>query len=155
MNHKVLGLNLGLAIMAMSATFTGTIAIANEATSWRNDIIKVGTVDDYLPCSDQIDQHFEGLSIDIWRRISERLNVSYTIKAISSFDQAVTLAANGEFDLIASCHEITPERLQSIEYAIPYTTGESSSQAIKAKSQSSPLLAKSFRTRLLPDAASY
>ena len=123
MNHKVLGLNLGLAIMAISTTFTGAIAIAGEATSWRDDIIKVGTVDDYLPCSDQIDQHFEGLSIDIWRRISERLNASYTIKAISSFDQAVTLAANGEFDLIASCHEITPERLQSIEYAIPYTTG--------------------------------
>ena len=76
MNHKVLGLNLGLAIIAISTTFTGAIAIAGEATSWRDDIIKVGTVDDYLPCSDQIDQHFEGPSTDIWRRISERLNVS-------------------------------------------------------------------------------
>ena len=123
MNYKALGLKLGLVIMTVSAIITGATAIANETPSWEGSIIKVGTVDDYLPCSDQIDQHFEGLSIDIWRRISERLNISYTMQPISSFDQAVALAANGEFDLIASCHEITPERLQSIEYAIPYTTG--------------------------------
>ena len=123
MNYKALGLKLGLVIMTVSATITGATAIANETPSWAGSIVKVGTVDDYLPCSDQIDQHFEGLSIDIWRRISERLNISYTMQPISSFDQAVALAANGEFDLIASCHEITPERLQSIEYAIPYTTG--------------------------------
>ncbi|MCB4376623.1 MULTISPECIES: transporter substrate-binding domain-containing protein [unclassified Synechococcus] len=123
MNYKALGLKLGLVIMTVSATITGATAIANEMPSWEGSIVKVGTVDDYLPCSDQINQHFEGLSIDIWRRISERLNISYTMQPISSFDQAVALAANGEFDLIASCHEITPERLQSIEYAIPYTTG--------------------------------
>ncbi|MCB4411188.1 ABC transporter substrate-binding protein [Synechococcus sp. MU1611] len=123
MNYKALGLKIGLVIMTVSATITGATAIGNEMPSWEGSIVKVGTVDDYLPCSDQINQHFEGLSIDIWRRISERLNISYTMQPISSFDQAVALAANGEFDLIASCHEITPERLQSIEYAIPYTTG--------------------------------
>ena len=123
MNYKALGLKLGLVIMTVSATITGATVVTTEPPSWTEGVIKVGTIDDYLPCSDQINQHFEGLSIDIWRRISERLNISYTIKAISSFDQAVTLAANGEFDLIASCHEITPERLQSVEYAIPYNTG--------------------------------
>ena len=123
MNYKALGLSLGLACVAISATFTGATAATTEPPSWTEDVIKVGTVDDYLPCSDQINQHFEGLSIDLWRRISERLNINYTIQTISSFDQAVTRAANGEFDLITSCHEITPERLQSIEYAIPYTTG--------------------------------
>ena len=123
MNYKALGLSLGLACVAISATFTGATAVTTEPPSWTEDVIKVGTVDDYLPCSDQINQHFEGLSIDLWRRISERLNINYTIQTISSFDQAVTRAANGEFDLITSCHEITPERLQSIEYAIPYTTG--------------------------------
>ena len=123
MNYKALGLKLGLVIMTVSAIITGATAIANETPSWEGSIVKVGTVDDYLPCSDQIDQHFEGLSIDIWRRISERLNISYTMQPISSFAQAVALAANGDFDMIATCHEITPERLQSIEYAIPYTTG--------------------------------
>jgi len=123
MNYTALGLRIGLTCMALSATFTGGISIASDSPSWTNNTIRVGTVDDYLPCSDQINQHFEGLSIDIWRRISERLNIGYTIEPIPSFDQAITRAANGEFDLIASCHEITPERLQSIEYAIPYTTG--------------------------------
>ena len=123
MNYKASGLKLCLTIAALSTTITGPTAVAKEAPSWTDEIIKIGTVDDYLPCSDLINQHFEGLSIDLWRRISERLNITYTIQAIPSFDQAITRAANGDFDLITSCHEITPERLKSIEYAIPYTTG--------------------------------
>ena len=123
MNYKASGLKLCLIIAALSTTIIGSTAVAKEAPSWTDNTIKIGTVDDYLPCSDLINQHFEGLSIDLWRRISERLNITYTIQAIPSFDQAITRAANGDFDLITSCHEITPERLKSIEYAIPYTTG--------------------------------
>ena len=123
MNFKTLTLKLGLVVITLSATFTGATAITNDMPSWANDTIKVGTVDDYLPCSDQINQDYEGVSIDIWRRISEKLDISYSMEAISSFDKAIILAAKGELDLITSCHEITPERLQSVEYAVPYTTG--------------------------------
>jgi len=123
MNHKALSLRLGLAAIALSTTMTGAKAITNQSEPWANDVVKVGTVDNYLPCSDQINQNFEGLSIDLWRRVGERLNVNYTMQSIPSFDRAVTLAANGNFDLITSCHEITPERLKTVEYAIPYTTG--------------------------------
>lgn len=123
MNYKALGVKLGLAGMALSTAFTGAAAMASETPSWENTTVKVGTVDDFLPCSDQINQNFEGLSIDIWRRISERLKINYTIQPIPSFEQAVARAANGEFNLIASCHDITPERLQLVDFAIPYTTG--------------------------------
>ena len=123
MNLKTLTLKLGLVVITLSATFTGAKAITNDTPSWANDTIKVGTVDDYLPCSDQINQDYEGFSIDIWRRISEKLDIDYSMEAISSFDKAIILAAKGDLDLITSCHEITPERLQYVEYAVPYTTG--------------------------------
>ncbi|NKB73213.1 MAG: transporter substrate-binding domain-containing protein [Synechococcus sp. s2_metabat2_7] len=91
--------------------------------SQKNASITVGTVDNNLPCSDKIDEHFEGYSIDIWRRISERLNIEYQIVTSKSYDEAVMMAANGKVDIVTSCHDITPERLQIVEYSIPYTSG--------------------------------
>ena len=85
--------------------------------------LRIGTIDDFLPCSDSVNQTHEGIAIDIWRRIGQRLKLKYEISTISSFDEAVSLAAIGEFDVIASCHEITPERLELIQYAVPYTSG--------------------------------
>ncbi|WP_269614451.1 hypothetical protein [Prochlorococcus marinus] len=36
-------------------------------------VLKVGTVDNYLPCSDLVDGNFEGLSVDMWRAIAEKI----------------------------------------------------------------------------------
>jgi ABC-type amino acid transport substrate-binding protein len=96
---------------------------AKEHLDRNEESLKVGTVDDFLPCSDYINQTYEGMAIDIWRRVGQRLKLEYEVSSIASFDEAVNLAAIGEFDVIASCHEITPERLELIEYAVPYTSG--------------------------------
>ena len=34
--------------------------------------LQVGTVDNYLPCSDLTENSYEGLSIDLWRAIAEK-----------------------------------------------------------------------------------
>jgi ABC-type amino acid transport substrate-binding protein len=89
----------------------------------QNSPIIVGTVDNNLPCSDKIDDHLEGYSIDAWRRIRERLNIDYRVVTSKTYDEAVAMAANNKVDIVTSCHDITPERLQLVEYAIPYTSG--------------------------------
>ena len=89
----------------------------------QNSPIIVGTVDNNLPCSDKIDDHLEGYSIDVWRRIRERLNIDYRVVTSKTYDEAVAMAANNKVDIVTSCHDITPERLQLVEYAIPYTSG--------------------------------
>ena len=89
----------------------------------QNSPIIVGTVDNNLPCSDKIDDHLEGYSIDVWRRIRERLNIDYRVVTAKTYDEAVAMAANNKVDIVTSCHDITPERLQLVEYAIPYTSG--------------------------------
>ncbi|WP_231856490.1 transporter substrate-binding domain-containing protein [Synechococcus sp. MIT S9508] len=96
---------------------------ADQAFDKDEKTLKIGTVDDFLPCSDYINQTHEGMAIDIWRRIGERLKLKYEISSIPSFDEAVSLAAIGKFDVIASCHEVTPERLELVQYAVPYTSG--------------------------------
>tara|TARA_B100000212_G_scaffold277044_1_gene216594 strand:+ start:2195 stop:3307 length:1113 start_codon:yes stop_codon:yes gene_type:complete len=83
--------------------------------------LKVGTVDNYLPCSDKVNNSFKGLSLDLWRIISEINKISYEIESIETFNEAVDKAAKGDFDLIVSCHKITSDRLRKVEYAVPYT----------------------------------
>lgn len=114
---------ISLLAVSLSVISQGVIAHADETLTKGKEAIKVGTVDDHLPCSDKVNENFEGLSIDVWRRISERLNIQYILTAIPSFDEAVRMAAEGELDLVTSCHEVTPERLKIIEYAVPYTNG--------------------------------
>ena len=86
-------------------------------------IFKVGTVDNYLPCSDLIDGNFQGLSLDMWRLIAEKNNYHYEVSIIPTFGQAVDDAALGKYDLIASCHKITADRLKKVTYSVPYTEG--------------------------------
>ena len=86
-------------------------------------ILKIGTVDNYLPCSDLVDGNFEGLSVDIWRAIAEKQKMHYDLSIIPTFGQAVDDAASGKYDLIASCHKITADRLKKVTYAVPYTKG--------------------------------
>ena len=86
-------------------------------------VLKVGTVDNYLPCSDLVDGNFEGLSLDMWRAIAEKNKIKYDLSVIPTFGQAVDDAASGKYDLIASCHKITADRLKKATYAVPYTEG--------------------------------
>ena len=109
--------------LSFLAQFFGATIQGAKAQDWHERPLKIGTVDDFLPCSHFINQSHEGMAIDIWRRISERLKLKYEISTISSFDEAVSMAAIGKFDVIVSCHEITPERLELVEYAVPYTSG--------------------------------
>ena len=81
----------------------------------------VATVDNYLPCSDEAAHNYEGLSIDVWRRVAETINRPYTLATISTFSQAVDAASYGIVDVVASCHKITPERLERVEFSVPYT----------------------------------
>ena len=83
--------------------------------------LKVGTVDNYLPCSDKVNNSFKGFSLDLWRIVSETNKISYEIDSIETFNEAVDDAAKGTFDVIVSCHKITADRLKKVEYSVPYT----------------------------------
>ena len=96
-------------------------APASASKESGNGPLRVATVDNYLPCSDETDTTYEGLSIDVWRRVAETINRPYTLTTVSTFSRAVDAAADGRVDLVASCHKITPGRLERVEFSVPYT----------------------------------
>lgn len=85
-------------------------------------ILKVGLVDNYLPCSDSGKNGGKsGFAIEIWREIQEKLiDASYEVVPLKSFDEAIASASKGKVDLVASCHTITKERLDLVEFSVPY-----------------------------------
>ena len=112
----------GLALaLGLTATVSTGALKAEVLTTDPSEHLLVGTVDNYLPCSDEANNNYEGLSIDVWRRVAETINRLYTIVSLPTFSQAVNAAAFGSVDLIASCHKITPERLELVEFSVPYT----------------------------------
>lgn len=68
----------------------GFAAQQNEA-----DILTIGIVDNYLPCSDSYeDEFYGGWSVDTWREIQEKLiDKSYRFVKIDTFDKAVELSS--------------------------------------------------------------
>ena len=87
-------------------------------------IINVGLVDNYLPCSTLSESGAKsGFALDIWREVQEDLtDITYKKIGIESFDKAVAYAAEGKVDLIVSCHTITKERLEKVDFSVPYTS---------------------------------
>ena len=108
-------------LLALCLVLIAAAAVAEPVSTDEQEPrhLLVATVDNYLPCSDEVANNYEGLSIDVWRRAGT-INRPYTLATISTFSQAVDAASYGIVDVVASCHKITPERLERVEFH-PYT----------------------------------
>jgi ABC-type amino acid transport substrate-binding protein len=122
----------------LAAGFLGAVLLVPARATIAAEIktLQVGTVDNYLPCSDLTENSYEGLSIDLWRAIAEKNSLSYKLSIIPTFGQAVDDAAIGKYDLIASCHKITAGRLRKVSFSVPYTYG---TFGFLSKSEKNPL----------------
>ena len=65
--------------------------------------LMVGIVEDNMLCSDLNESDlYEGLSLELWRKVSEVAQINYDLKAISTFSQAIRQIADGNLDVLAS-----------------------------------------------------
>lgn len=85
-------------------------------------VLKIATVDNYLPCSNKNSGVFEGVSIDVWRAVAEENNIHYEMSALPTFSEATLAATAGKYDVIASCHDLTEDRLAVVDFSVPYRT---------------------------------
>ena len=99
-------------------------ADASSQKAKENGTLTVGIVDNYLPCSDAgASGSYSGFSVDIWREVQEKLiTKSYKFVNIETFEKAIESASDGTVDLIASCHTITPNRLEKVNFSVPYVS---------------------------------
>lgn len=84
----------------------------HKDSSQQKTLVTVATAGNNLSCLDIIDNRLEGHSVNIWRRISKRLDIKYQIKTSNNYNEAIIMVANGDIGIVTSFHDITPERLQ-------------------------------------------
>ncbi|MCP9883799.1 transporter substrate-binding domain-containing protein [Synechococcus sp. ATX 2A4] len=83
--------------------------------------LRIGVVDDQVPCSEVVEDIYRGSAVDVWQEVASKANVQYLFKAVPSTDAGIQEAMRGNLDLLVSCLSITPSRLQKVEFSTPYT----------------------------------
>lgn len=99
----------------------GFAVVGLAAPAAAKDGLRVGVVDDQAPCSDVVNRSFRGSAVDVWHQVASRADLRHSFVALPKADAAVRAAAEGQIDLVVSCLNITPFRLQEANFTTPYS----------------------------------
>jgi len=99
----------------------GAVALGLAPPAAAQGVLRIGVVDDQAPCSDVVNRSFSGSAIDVWHQVASRANLLHTFVALPNPDAAVRAASAGQIDLVVSCLNITPFRLQEATFTTPYS----------------------------------
>ena len=121
---------------------TGASTMQTSAIAREFNKVKVGIVDNQLPCSDYNGKEYVGSAVDLWRAVAERTLIKYELQTIKTPNDAVEQANNGETDIAISCLNIIPQRLNRVQFSVPY---QSDSLAFLSKAKDNVKLIDIFQ----------
>ena len=115
-----------IAVIKDSTKLLAILSFAMAAIAWTPALkarpsLRVGIVDDQIPCSEVGEDFYRGSAVDIWQEVAIKANLQYQFKSVSSTDAGIREALLGSVDLVVSCISITPPKLKKVEFSTPYT----------------------------------
>lgn len=66
------------------------------------------------------DGTWSGLSVDLWKRIAERLGLAYRFVEVATVQDQIAGIASGRFDLATAAISVTSDREKSIDFTQPF-----------------------------------
>ena len=109
-----------LLLALLAANLVGSIAASAQDASEGAVPLRVGVVQNAMPCSEMSDGKAEGSAVELWQSIAQKRDWPYVYQPISTSEAAVRAAANNEIDLVVSCINIISERVQEVDFSVPY-----------------------------------
>jgi ABC-type amino acid transport substrate-binding protein len=82
--------------------------------------LRVGVVDNALPCSDFENGFARGSAVELWELVASSAGLDFEFFPVATPNDAVEEAATGRIDIAVSCLNITPGRLARAEFSTPY-----------------------------------
>jgi ABC-type amino acid transport substrate-binding protein len=82
--------------------------------------LRVGAVTDSLPCSQRNSVRWQGLAIDLWQEVATLEQLPHKMSAWPSTAALLAATARGEVDVAVGCINISPERLRSFSFSLPF-----------------------------------
>jgi ABC-type amino acid transport substrate-binding protein len=65
------------------------------------------------------DGMFSGASVDLWRRVAEKINRPYQLKLVGSMEEVLSGVQNGTYDVAIGDVTITADRLKRVDFTYP------------------------------------
>jgi ABC-type amino acid transport substrate-binding protein len=114
--------------LALAALALILLGWAGPSVAQQRDL-RIGIVDDQLPCSDvdnrlfrgSVIKMYRGSAVDIWHQVANRANLRYRFVPLERPNTAIRAAAEDRVDLAVTCFNITPHRLQEVFFTTPYS----------------------------------
>src|SRR6201991_1176124 len=90
------------------------------------------------------DGSFSGISVDLWRRVAERLERQFKLIPVAEMESVLSGIEQGQYDAAIGAITITPEREKRVDFSYP---AHRSGVAIAIRKEAGPLSAlKSYAT---------
>jgi len=106
----------GLAV----ATALAAMSVVLPANAAEPEPLRVGVVENAMPCSDLNNGQASGSAVDLWESIAQHQRWRYVLQPLPTPNAAVAAAAAGEVDVAISCLNIIAERLEKVDFSVPY-----------------------------------
>jgi len=106
--------------------------------SWGDDSlerdIRVGVIET-PPFVIRNDDQFEGIAIDIWSLIASNAHLKYhfILHPNTDYDDAVNKLAEGTYDILVGPISVTHERIQKVDYSLPFYLSQISLLVLRSK----------------------
>jgi len=105
--------------LAVSTALTATIVVS-PAKAAEPGPLRVGVVQNAMPCSDLNNGQASGSAVDLWESIAQHQRWRYVLQPLPTPNAAVAAAAAGKVDVAISCLNIIAERLEKVDFSVPY-----------------------------------
>ena len=83
-------------------------------------ILNVGVVDGAQPCSDQENGQWQGLAVELWSHLASRERLPFLLEARPTAAALLRDVQSGVLDVGVGCLTITPERVNSVRFSLPF-----------------------------------
>jgi ABC-type amino acid transport substrate-binding protein len=83
-------------------------------------VLRVGVVDGAQPCSFRKEGVWKGLAVDLWSRVATEEKLPFVLQEWPNLRALLAATRRGEVEVAVGCVNLSPERLQSIAFSLPF-----------------------------------
>jgi polar amino acid transport system substrate-binding protein len=138
------GGRLSVALLALSGSllFAGVLPARSLPPP---AVLRVGVVDGAQPCSFRQEGVWKGLAIDLWTRVATEERLPFTLQEWPDLRALLAATRRGEVDLAVGCVNLSPERLRTLTFSLPFQEDGLAVMALQSRFD----LSKAFLRSLL------
>ncbi|MEB3259869.1 MAG: transporter substrate-binding domain-containing protein [Cyanobacteriota bacterium] len=125
MAERLAGGSPGRAVRGMVALLTlsggllltSVLPASGQASS---PVLRVGVVDGAQPCSSRQDGVWKGLAVELWTRVATEERLPFILQEWPTLSSLLSATRRGEVDLAVGCINLSPERLRTLTFSLPF-----------------------------------